>query len=440
MNTSRSSSTSSADDSRERQEINARVSSKNLSSVDSFLVEPQLNSDVTLQSQRSRGTYEYKKLTTSTKITPSSPTSLTERQRSNMLNTRSPGLHDQAAVDRDTEVRSGIYMREASKESGRSLGNDGHVPSATSLRSPEHSRAVVTSTLPRLQTSGSGRRQSHTESCAATPPEDRAISTPCVDRAHSSISDMNSVTKLTKTPSRSLTNRALTDLSNRSLNVSPLPPSTNSPPLQRSLRRKKHLSVLRMSAPLPTHTKSSPILPTTPVTPRPQSQPFLTKSHATSSPESVATLSVPITNLHTHARAYSQPNVPRIGHPSRPYYSVIRKDVMSPPSPGTMPTPPLFIFTAPSTGDHLTHSELEDDDDFAQGCVGMRKVRHRSAPTLSQRERAALKLALEKGAQSPEEDDDSVLDMDRPLARTDTLKRKVNKLRRGIRDIWRRRS
>ncbi|KAI3615930.1 hypothetical protein WG66_010260 [Moniliophthora roreri] len=397
-----------------------------------FPVEFQSNGDVALQ--RSTG----EKLVVMNMANTSSPLSTQPEGRQNESSDIGPYIQPDSRGDQEGGAYASSYMRETSTEGSLGKRNDDSVSRATS-DSPEAWRITPTSTLPPLQSSGSWRRDCFTESCATTPLEEQQ-SVLCVDRT-SPFSDMNNVTKLTKKPSHSLANRAFADLSNLSLNVSlPSTPTTKSPPTQKSLRRKKHLSVLRMSAPLPTHPKPSPILPATPVSARPQSQPFL--SQYRTSPEPATTLSVPITSFQAHSRVYSQPNVARLGHPSRPYYSAIRKDVMSPPSPNTMPPPSSFPLIELSDAiPNPIHSGLEDDLDFAQGCASLPRMRHRSAPAFSQRERLELRLALEKDERVLEEDGDSSLDMGRLSPRTsDTLRRKVDKLRRGIRDIWRRRS
>ncbi|KAF8215908.1 hypothetical protein K438DRAFT_1799694 [Mycena galopus ATCC 62051] len=100
------------------------------------------------------------------------------------------------------------------------------------------------------------------------------------------------------------------------------PPSPTRHRGTRALRRKKHLSIYRASAPA-----QSPIAEVAieiPFVPRPVSM---------ISPPSVVDecpASYP-TKLQTHNRSHSQPNV-RLGHPSRPYYSAIRKNMSRPNS------------------------------------------------------------------------------------------------------------
>ncbi|KAG7444828.1 uncharacterized protein BT62DRAFT_1077579 [Guyanagaster necrorhizus] len=124
---------------------------------------------------------------------------------------------------------------------------------------------------------------------------------------------------------------------------------------QRVLRRKQPMEKLRVSAP------ASPA-PTRPVSVdgrtsrRPVSQPPQSSHDSITSSIS---LSIPITKLHGLRRSNSQSyNIPRLGHPHRPYYSsVIRKDLSRPTSPQpeykpseSRPTSPMSL--RPSSPGH----------------------------------------------------------------------------------------
>ncbi|KAJ7109919.1 hypothetical protein C8R44DRAFT_883942 [Mycena epipterygia] len=116
------------------------------------------------------------------------------------------------------------------------------------------------------------------------------------------------------------------------------PPPTPSPARRittRPLRRKKHLSIYRVSAPA-----QSPVTQVSfdiPSVQRPQSM--------VSSPSSVVYDPVPLpypypsTKPLMHSRCHSQPNI-RLGHSSRPYYSAIRKNMSRPNSPLGNSSPP----------------------------------------------------------------------------------------------------
>jgi len=90
----------------------------------------------------------------------------------------------------------------------------------------------------------------------------------------------------------------------------------------RPLRRRKHLSIYRASAPAQSPVAEAALQ--IPCVQRPQSM---------ISPSSVMHESSPLTRPVMHSRSQSQPNVVRLGHPSRPYYSAIRKNMSRPNSP-----------------------------------------------------------------------------------------------------------
>ncbi|KAF9072594.1 hypothetical protein BDP27DRAFT_1400775 [Rhodocollybia butyracea] len=114
--------------------------------------------------------------------------------------------------------------------------------------------------------------------------------------------------------------RAMTDV------MPPTPP----------LRRKKSHLVLHMSAPPASRAPSISVPPSPTARQRPQSQP------PSNTPINQTTQRLPITNLAQHRRARSQTHPEwhheiQLGHPNRPYYTALRKDMSSPlpPSPDT---------------------------------------------------------------------------------------------------------
>ncbi|KAJ7492337.1 hypothetical protein FB451DRAFT_1217953 [Mycena latifolia] len=136
----------------------------------------------------------------------------------------------------------------------------------------------------------------------------------------------------------------------------------------RPLRRKKHLSSYRASAPA-----QSPVAEVAfeiPTVQRPQSM--------------VAVVHVPST-LHPpakpvmHNRSHSQPNIVRLGHPSRPYYSAIRNNMSrpnspmgnsstNPPRPASMALPShvsLIQSSPTSFGLSNPFDDADDEDTFA---------------------------------------------------------------------------
>lgn len=124
---------------------------------------------------------------------------------------------------------------------------------------------------------------------------------------------------------------------------------------QRALRRKQPMEKLRLSAP----ASPAPTRPTSVdgrKSRRPASQPPQSSHDSITSSIS---LSIPITKLQGPRRSNSQSNnIPRLGHPHRPYYSsVIRKDMSRPTSPqleykpsDSRPTSPMSL--RPSSAGH----------------------------------------------------------------------------------------
>ncbi|KAJ7878602.1 hypothetical protein B0H13DRAFT_972774 [Mycena leptocephala] len=132
------------------------------------------------------------------------------------------------------------------------------------------------------------------------------------------------LTKLSTKSSRSLsTAPIIVQLDTDIGHVDEFPPSPTRPGVMtRALRRKKHLSIYRASAPV-----QSPVAEVAieiPCVQRPQSM---------ISPASEEEPIYPPTKPQMHNRSHSQPTHIRLGHPSRPYYSAIRKNMSRPNSP-----------------------------------------------------------------------------------------------------------
>ncbi|KAJ6503241.1 hypothetical protein C8R47DRAFT_194239 [Mycena vitilis] len=139
---------------------------------------------------------------------------------------------------------------------------------------------------------------------------------------------MERTTTLTKTStksSRSLSTAPIlmnldTDMEHH---VDGIPPSPTRPRVvTRALRRKKHLSIYRASAPA-----QSPIAEVAVEIPRVQ------RPKSMLSPSAMVAPLYPPTKPLTHNRSHSQPTHIRLGHPTRPYYSAIRKNMSRPNSP-----------------------------------------------------------------------------------------------------------
>ncbi|KAG7090043.1 hypothetical protein E1B28_011662 [Marasmius oreades] len=280
------------------------------------------------------------------------------------------------------------------------------------------------------------------------------------------ISSMKNTTKLTKRPSLSLSTNnftVLSDANNSPPSISIASPSpTYSPCKQSTLKRKDNMNVFRRSAPMP--VIDDPLfLPTSQVTPRPHSQPALISlpSPSPSSPthkRNSSSTSIPITSFQAHARSYSQPNSVRLGHPNRPYYSAIRKDMSSPDTTTlayTRSASPPSSFSFPRNARLSSQSQsVQDPEDLVSTfvnspssvCAGVgtetttavrkHNERHQSAPALSRKEEMELRLALARNVRGPTED----TDVGRQPGATDTLKRKMEKFRKGFKDMWRCRS
>ncbi|KAJ4480230.1 hypothetical protein J3R30DRAFT_3701648 [Lentinula aciculospora] len=116
------------------------------------------------------------------------------------------------------------------------------------------------------------------------------------------------------------------------------------------LRRKKSYLVLHMSSPAPI-SKSASVLPRRQ---RPQSQPAASCLTA-STPATItqSQMRLPITDLsyHMRAQARAQPESHQLllGHPNRPYYTALRKN-MAPPSSALHVASSSFAGPSPSLG------------------------------------------------------------------------------------------
>jgi len=125
----------------------------------------------------------------------------------------------------------------------------------------------------------------------------------------------------------------------------PLPsPSPTRPRVTtRPLRRKKHLSIYRLSA--PAQSPVAEVVIEIPSLQRPQSM---------ISPSSVVDDPSPLypARPQMHSRSQSQPTNIRLGHPSRPYYSAIRQNMSRPNSPlgnsSMKPSRPASMMMLPS--------------------------------------------------------------------------------------------
>ncbi|KAJ3994910.1 hypothetical protein F5050DRAFT_391873 [Lentinula boryana] len=120
---------------------------------------------------------------------------------------------------------------------------------------------------------------------------------------------------------------------NGTVDITPTPP----------LRRKKSYLILHMSTP-PSKSANTWTVPSG--RQRPQSQPAASDLTASASPAITQSLWLPVTSLdhHMRARARTQPDLPQLhlGHPSRPYYTALRKK-MSPPSLSILSSSPQSV-------------------------------------------------------------------------------------------------
>ncbi|KAJ7751193.1 hypothetical protein DFH07DRAFT_526809 [Mycena maculata] len=158
----------------------------------------------------------------------------------------------------------------------------------------------------------------------------------------------------------------------RDIHDVPLPsPSPTRPRITtRPLRRKKHLSIYRLSA--PAQSPVAEVVIQIPCVQRPQS--MVSPSSVVDDPSPLR----PPTRPQMHNRSQSQPGSIRLGHSSRPYYSAIRQNMSRPNSPlqnsstntlrpASMLSPPLSSLFQPSPtplGYHPHGFDDSDDDDM----------------------------------------------------------------------------
>ncbi|KAJ7161285.1 hypothetical protein C8R43DRAFT_992185 [Mycena crocata] len=149
------------------------------------------------------------------------------------------------------------------------------------------------------------------------------------------------------------------------------PPSPRLRLMARPLRRKKHLSIYRASAPAQSPVAEAIEIPSAP---RPQSM-ISQSSAVVNDPSPLRSETKPM----MHNRSHSQPNIVRLGHPSRPYYSAIRKNMSRPNSPlgnasmtpsrSTSTIIPALISSlnqpSPASFGYLPHVFDDTDDDDA---------------------------------------------------------------------------
>ncbi|KAL0945474.1 hypothetical protein HGRIS_000960 [Hohenbuehelia grisea] len=127
-------------------------------------------------------------------------------------------------------------------------------------------------------------------------------------------------------------------------NLSQHVPPSSAPPL-RTIRRKTSITCLRsqhvrVSAPPPQSpvTRSVFVSPESALAPRAQS---FAPRHRVGDEAAHTAVSFGETSRSVHTRSRSQPSSVRIGHPQRPYYSIIRKNMQpfSPPYSSQPPSP-----------------------------------------------------------------------------------------------------
>ncbi|TFK73266.1 hypothetical protein BDN72DRAFT_214137 [Pluteus cervinus] len=124
-------------------------------------------------------------------------------------------------------------------------------------------------------------------------------------------------------------------------------PTNTPPPTQKTLRRRKRIPIFRASSPAATSPIDSMRVP---IPPRPLSQPFLRPT------PHYLPLAFPM-GTPSHSRPESPtPTLVRIGHPSRPYYSAIRKNMSRPASPTS--TPSHGTTTTTTTASHSPTSSI----------------------------------------------------------------------------------
>jgi hypothetical protein len=241
-------------------------------------------------------------------------------------------------------------------------------------------------------------------------------------------------------------------------------PFAEPPSPQKTLRRKKRMSLFRTSAPPCVTSPSIPDSPSVTLPQRPQSHSY---TKPPQSPEYLP-LALPAPSPSSHTRSRSQPNATvRLGHPSRPYYTAIRPHMarptplieptesLSPPSP--IPSRPLSLpppARAASPGVHsllsatslFTMPEQEDLSPLSPSSATSLaynvhprpfalggSTSHRSGFSLSGE--AELRMALSQAEVGvPSEDQYRYRDMGRTHHGMGVMN-KVNKLKRGLKEL-----
>ncbi|KAJ7040323.1 hypothetical protein C8F04DRAFT_253146 [Mycena alexandri] len=153
----------------------------------------------------------------------------------------------------------------------------------------------------------------------------------------------------------------------------------------RALRRKKHLSIYRASAP-----PQSPVAEAVTIEiPRVRPQTMIYPASPIHEPPPLHP-----TRSQMHNRTYSQPtNNIRLGHPSRPYYSAIRKNTSRPNSPlgdsSMNPSPPTSLALpsraslqpSPTSFGYIPNAfdDADDDDPLIRRASSHRRTASRFA-------------------------------------------------------------
>ncbi|KAJ7170191.1 hypothetical protein C8R46DRAFT_226428 [Mycena filopes] len=227
----------------------------------------------------------------------------------------------------------------------------------------------------------------------------------------------------------------------------------------RALRRKKHLSIYRASAP-----PQSPVAEVAIEIPRVRPQTMM-------SPASPIHETYP-TKPQMHNRTYSQPinNNIRLGHPSRPYYSAIRKNrpnsplgdpttttaSPSPSRPTSLALPArVSLQPSPTSFGYIPHAfdDADDDDDpfmrpplpgrhtpsrFSFGRTGHRSSASAALPSgFSVSGEMEMRMALAALASgSGEDDSDFHFQETRKTTTTDSsVGGRVKKFGKGLKDL-----
>lgn len=237
-------------------------------------------------------------------------------------------------------------------------------------------------------------------------------------------------------------------------------------PKPKTLRRKKGVPLLRVSTP-PTakHALTPDPVVAVPLPQKPVSNPY--PDYSLVSPQNP--------NLYTHSRSQSQPhNTPRLGHPSRPYYTAIRPNMSRPtsaiepfqsmpqppqastsprplslPSPSRAPSPGIFsvlsstsALSTPTLGDdgprssfsYPSASPVQNRLSPRPFSLGGSVSRHRSGFSLSGETELRMALAREQGDVG-RESDNAYRFRDMGKKQDTRVMRKVHNLKRGLKEL-----